>query len=88
MSDAAKKAATTHLILNLLVVALFVVAFFVRCDRPPSALGHTLTAVGVVILGIAGYLGGHLSYQYGVGVADETAPPKRSVPTGTATARR
>jgi len=88
MSEAAKKTATMHLTLNLIVVALFVVAFFVRYDRPPSVLGYVLTVIGVGILGIAGYLGGHLSYHYGVGVADEKAPPERHLPSGTATAGR
>jgi uncharacterized membrane protein len=88
MSDEAKRTATTHMILNLIVVALFIIAFFVRYDRPQTALGYVLTVAGVIVLGIAGFLGGHLSYHYGVGVADEKAPPERRLPSGTATARR
>lgn len=88
MSDEAKRTATTHLVLNLIVVALFVIAFFVRYDRPPSMAGYALTVIGVIVLGISGYLGGHLSYHHGVGVADDKAPPERRLPSGTATARR
>ena len=76
MSEGAKKVATTHMLLNLLAVVLFAIAFFVRYDKPPSVAGYVLTVIGVLILAVTGSLGGHLSYHYGVGVDDAAVPPR------------
>lgn len=73
MSDAAKSTATRHMVLNLLAVAVFAVAFWLRVGDNVSAAGIVLTAVGVAVLGASGYLGGHLSYHFGVGVDGTTA---------------
>ena len=88
MSAAAKKTATAHMLLNLLAVVVFAIAFFVRFDKPPSVAGYTLTVIGVIILTITGSLGGHLSYHYGVGVDDGTVPPREPSMRGTSTAHR
>jgi uncharacterized membrane protein len=66
-----------HMTLNLVVVALFAVSFVVRHDEV-DAPGET--SVGLIALSVAalaflsasGWLGGKLSYRYGVRVADET----------------
>lgn len=64
----------THMALNLLVVALFVVNFAVRAvngyDRPQAGT-VVLSAVALVVLGASGWLGGKLAYHYGVRVAAE-----------------
>jgi uncharacterized membrane protein len=62
MSPAAKKTATTHMVLNLIVVALYVAAFFVRYNDPIGTLGYVLTYVGLGILVVSGWYGGHLVY--------------------------
>jgi uncharacterized membrane protein len=72
----AKKIATTHMLLNLGAVIVFIIAFFVRYGHTPTAAGYVLTVVGVIVLAITGSLGGHLSYHYGVGVDDRAVPPK------------
>jgi len=65
----------THLALNDIVVALFVVSFFVRrsqgFDDHTSASALTLSAVAIGLLMVSGWLGGMLSYRYGVRVARE-----------------
>ena len=83
MSDDAKRVATTHMILNLIGVVIFLTAFFVRYDKPPSTAGFVWTVIGVIVVGLSGALGGHLSYHYGVGVDDEAVPPRRRVGSGT-----
>jgi len=80
MSPEAKKTATTHLIVNLVTVAIFIVAFFVRFNHIPSTLGYILTVVGNVTLLVGGYLGGHLSYHYGVGVEPTATSPGQTSP--------
>jgi uncharacterized membrane protein len=70
----AKKTATLHMVLNLTVTALFVVAFFIRVAagyQTVSMTGFIISIVGLGLLGASGYLGGTLAYHYGVRVADE-----------------
>jgi len=73
MSDAAKSTATRHMIFNLVAVVVFAIAFWLRLGDNVSTAGIVLTVVGVLIMAVAGYLGGHLSYHYGVGVDPRSA---------------
>lgn len=70
---AAKQTATTHMIINLAVVVLFIVNFFVHLASPAdgSVVGLILTIIGLIAIGVSGWLGGKLAYHYGVRVADE-----------------
>lgn len=69
-----KRTATTHMILNLIVVALYVAAFFVRYNVATSTLGYVLTYIGLATLIVSGWYGGHLVYVGGIGTkaASET----------------
>lgn len=69
MSGAAKSTATKHMILNLIVVALYIAAFFVRLADSTSTLGYVLTYVGLGTLLVSGWYGGHLVYVGMVGTA-------------------
>jgi uncharacterized membrane protein len=64
----------THMGLNLVVVAIFVVGFLLRAadgtDKATTA-PFVLTILGLLVLGVSGWLGGKLAYHYGVRVADE-----------------
>ena len=65
-----------HLALNLSVTAAFAVSWLLRrgdLDDPDGvAVGLiVLSAVALAALGLSGWLGGKLSYRYGVRVADE-----------------
>lgn len=62
MSAPVKRTATTHMILNLAVVAFYIAAFFVRYADPVSTLGYVLTYVGLGTLVASGWYGGHLVY--------------------------
>lgn len=68
LSEGAKKTATTHLALNLIVVVIFIIAFFVRLGDATSTLGYVLTVLGVIVLFFSGYLGGKLVFEGGVGM--------------------
>ena len=70
LSDDAKKTATTHMILNLVTVVIFAIAFFMRLGKPTSVAGYVLEVIGVAVLSVSGYLGGKLSYVDKVGVAE------------------
>jgi len=70
----ARTLATWHMALNLTTVALFAVSWALRTQwgsqwiPPGSSLPQGLTIVGAVVLGVGGWLGGHLVYVHGVGV--------------------
>jgi len=69
--------ATTHLIVMGAVSLCFIVSFLIRRADQDQLLDGTptpalvLSLLGVVGLGVGGWLGGELAYRYGVRVADE-----------------
>jgi len=74
MSEGAKKTATTHMVLNLTLVVLYAIAFFVRSGNPTSTLGYVLSFVGLALLVASGWYGGHLAYVGLVGTKDSEQP--------------
>jgi uncharacterized membrane protein len=64
-----------HMTLNLLVTTAYIVNFVWRqslSTQDPVGYGPlALSVVSFAVLGVSGYLGGMLSYRYGVRVADE-----------------
>jgi len=66
-----KRIGIIHMIMNLIIVALYVVNFILRqnaaADNPAPVI---VSAIGVVLLAISGWLGGELVHSYGVTVAD------------------
>ena len=71
---AARRTAYIHMTLNLTVVALFAVNWFLRLqsDQYPAWLVW-FSALALVLLVISGWLGGRMVYELGVGVS-EVAP--------------
>lgn len=65
----------THMLLNLTIVGLFIGNFFWRgaSDEGATVAGGqlALTAVGIGLLLVSGWLGGMLAYRFGVRVAAE-----------------
>lgn len=71
----AQRTALTHMGINLAVVALFVVGFLVRLGagyEEASVVGFAISLVALAALMVSGWLGGKLSYHYGVRVAAES----------------
>jgi uncharacterized membrane protein len=69
----AASTALTHMMLNTVVLVVFVVNAVVRKSHGLHSVSSTalvLSIVGLLILGTSGWLGGRLSYRYGVRVAD------------------
>ena len=58
-----------HMSLNLLAVAIFAVNFVMRWKTFDHSGRLLLTVLGVVVIGISGWLGGEMVYVGGVGVA-------------------
>ena len=66
-----KKIATTHMVLNLCVTALFIFNLGIRYNAMPSSdfLGVALSIIGILVLAVSGWLGGSMVYQHRVGVS-------------------
>lgn len=60
--SSARERATKHMLLNLATVALFAISLFMRLGEAhqPSAIPLVLEAIGVVMLSMAGWVGGVL----------------------------
>jgi uncharacterized membrane protein len=80
-----KTIATTHMILNLIVVVLFIFNLGVRYNVAPDPdtqlFGTILSVIGVAIMAVSGWLGGSMVYVHRVGVqpASETGDQERRV---------
>lgn len=69
LSGGPKRIATWHMGINLGLVVLFAVNLWLRAGGAAIApLPLVLSLIGVVGLGISGWLGGHLVYVHGVAV--------------------
>jgi uncharacterized membrane protein len=72
-----KTIAIWHMAINLLAVALYCVNFWLRMHRPPGDnLPIILSAIGVGLIIISGWLGGEMVYVRGVAVKQ---PPDQSI---------
>jgi uncharacterized membrane protein len=70
----ARRTALIHMTANLVAVVVFAISWAVRAAEghdEVSVLGFVLSLIGFAIVGFSGWLGGKLSYRYGVRVADE-----------------
>jgi uncharacterized membrane protein len=68
----ARSIALWHLVGNVVAVVLFVVSWLIRVGAPGAIAAIILSLLGVVLLGVGGWLGGELVDRLGVGV-DEGA---------------
>ncbi len=71
----AKRQATTHMVLNVSIVALFLINLLVRLYSTASTganwwLSLTLTVIGSLALLYSGWLGGELVFKHRVGVVE------------------
>jgi uncharacterized membrane protein len=68
----AKRVALIHMLINLTVILLLTIGFFVRLGvEGVSVAGVVLSVLSLLLLGVSGFLGGELAYRFGVRVADE-----------------
>jgi len=72
LTGRAAQIGTYHMLLNLGAVAIFAVNWFVRTRvASDSPWPLVLSIVGVIAVGISGWLGGELVYRYRVGVEED-----------------
>lgn len=70
-----RRTALIHMTMNLVIVVLYVVNFWMRADAPQSPGNLVwLSLISVGLLVISGWLGGKLVYELGVGVNPSIRP--------------
>jgi uncharacterized membrane protein len=70
----AASTALTHMALNTIVLVLFAISALIRENEGRDSVSNLalgLSIAGLLVLGASGWLGGKLSYSFGVRVADE-----------------
>ena len=71
-----KKIAVWHMSINLTIVALFGTNLWLRIAAPTANPPIWLSVIGVVLLGVSGWLGGEMVFVHGAAV--EPQPEKES----------
>jgi uncharacterized membrane protein len=68
-----KKLATTHMVLNLVIVAMFLFNLGIRYNASPTGemFGVLLSTVAIGLMAVSGWLGGSLVYVHRMGIASE-----------------
>jgi uncharacterized membrane protein len=63
-----RKVALTHMTVNLIVVGLFGLSFWWRTRDPFGGWPAAISGIGLLLLGLGGWLGGELVFVHGMGV--------------------
>jgi uncharacterized membrane protein len=63
-----RKVALTHMTVNLIVVGLFGLSFWLRTTDPLGGWPRVISGIGLLLLGFGGWLGGELVFVHGMGV--------------------
>jgi uncharacterized membrane protein len=69
-----------HMVANLLAVAIFTVSFWLRWSDGVSPWPVVVSLVGLVVLGIGGWLGGELVFVHSMGVTPPRAATREQSP--------
>lgn len=82
-----RKIAVRHMTLNLIIVALYIVNAWLRiAPGEYSLVPLALSVIGVLMLGVSGWLGGHMVYVLQAGV-DTGGASAAATPAAPASAR-
>ena len=79
------KIANWHARLNIIALIVFAISLYFRMQRGRLLIGNDLkipfllSAAGVVLIVVSGWLGGEMAYRYGVGVTPQHDSPDEEV---------
>jgi len=77
----ARRIGVWHMIVNLTAVAVFAVDFWLRVWPEPAPVPPVaLSVLGVLLIGVSGWLGGELVYVHGVAVEAAGSRPESVAP--------
>ena len=77
-----RKIALTHMAVNLIAVALFGLSLWLRAGDPLGGWPVAVSGIGLLVLGLGGWLGGELVFVHGMGVAAAEAKGNRRTRRG------
>ena len=77
LPEGPRKTALAHMTINLTVVALYVINFWMRINPPATSMTLWLSIISIGLLVISGWLGGKMVYVHGIAV---DAAPDGSTP--------
>lgn len=63
-----RKVAVTHMTVNLIVVGLYGLSFWLRTTDSAGGWPVAISGIGLLLLGLGGWLGGELVFVHGMGV--------------------
>ncbi len=70
-----RRTALTHMAINLTIVVLYVINFWLRLGTPGNPGGYVwLSLLAILLLAVSGWLGGRMVFVLGVAVSDANAP--------------
>ena len=74
-----RRTALTHMTINLVVVALYLVNFWLRRQSAEGPGGYVwLSLIAIALLVVSGWLGGKMVYVLGIAVSAAGEAPRRS----------
>jgi len=74
-----KRIGIWHMSINLLIVALYALNLWLRTSSAPPAIQPVwLSVVGILLLGVSGWLGGEMVYVHGVAVEPQPGAKETS----------
>jgi uncharacterized membrane protein len=65
--------AIAHMVVNVTVLGLFLLSFWLRWSGAVGLLPLVVSAAGVVLLGVGGWLGGEMVFKHGMGMQPAAA---------------
>lgn len=80
-----KRIANWHARLNIIALIIFAISLYLRTRAGAPWVNHSLkipfllSLLGVILISISGWLGGKLSFEYGVGVKPQHDSPEEEV---------
>lgn len=90
MSDSARRVATTHLVLNITFMVIFLISLLLKAPYAAAGLSavpygravstFVLDLIAIVLLLTSGWFGGEVVYRHGVAVLEEAADELRARP--------
>jgi uncharacterized membrane protein len=88
MTLRAKRTASGHALLNVVLIVIFGVALAVRTEFPSSFAGYILTIAGIAVLAVSGWLGGELVSRHLVGSSESEAGAIKTPNDGSSVPRK
>jgi uncharacterized membrane protein len=80
-----KRIANWHARLNIIALIIFAISLYLRMKAGAPLVNYSLkipfllSLLGVILISISGWLGGKLSFEYGVGVKPQHDSPEEEV---------